>query len=201
MSIFVSVENENLRSNYNAEDFFLLGLLRQDNHDAFDKLFKKYYSMLCAYAHRLVGIEDSEEIVQEVMLWLWENRNEVIIETSLNQYLFRMTYRKALNLLVREQIKSKVEAAFYERIQEEINDTDYGQIKELREKIKEAIEALPESYREAFMMHRFKDMSYKEIADVLNVSTQTVAYRIQQSLKLLRVSLKEYLPSLLWLLG
>ncbi len=60
---------------------------------------------------------------------------------------------------------------------------------------------MPESYREAFMMHRFKDMSYKEIADVLNVSTQTVAYRIQQSLKLLRVSLKEYLPSLLWLLG
>ena len=50
--------------------------------------------MLCAYAHRLVSLEDAEEIVQEVMLWLWENRGDLIIESSLNQYLFKIDVYK-----------------------------------------------------------------------------------------------------------
>ena len=60
---------------------------------------------------------------------------------------------------------------------------------------------MSDSYREAFVMHRFKELSYKEIAEVLDVSPQTVAYRIQQALKLLHVSLKDYLPMLVWLVG
>lgn len=160
-------------------------------------------TILCcvAYAHRLVSLEDAEEIVQEVMLWLWENRGDLIIESSLNQYLFKMTYRRVLNHLTREQVKTKAEAAFYERTQAALCEVDYGRFEELDRKIKEAMAALPDSYREAFVMHRFKELSYKEIAEVLDVSPQTVAYRIQQALKLLRVSLKDYLPMLVWLVG
>ena len=66
----------------------------------------------------------------------------------------------------------------------------------LSQKIDEAIAALPESYREAFVMHRFKGMSYKEIAEQLQVSSKTVDYRIQQALKQLRRDLKEFLPLL-----
>ena len=58
---------------------------------------------------------------------------------------------------------------------------------------------LPPSYREAFVMHRFQQMSYKEIADQLHVSTKTVDYRIQQALKQLRTDLKDYLPLLILL--
>lgn len=187
--------------NHTIEDLSMLDALRQGDGTAFDNLFKRYYPMLCAYAHRLVGVEDAEEIVQGVMLWLWENRGDLIIESSLNQYLFKMTYRRALNHLTREQIKTKAEAAFYERTQAALCDVDYDQFEELDRKIKEAMAALPDSYREAFMMHRFKELSYKEIAEVLEVSPQTVAYRIQQALKLLRISLKDYLPLLMWLVG
>ena len=87
-------------------------------------------------------------------------------------------------------MKTKAEAAFYERTQAALCEVDYGRFEELDRKIKEAMAALPDSYREAFVMHRFKELSYKEIAEVLDVSPQTVAYRIQQALKLLRVSLK-----------
>ena len=62
------------------------------------------------------------------------------------------------------------------------------------------VTALPESYRQAFVMHRFRDMSYKEIAETLEVSPKTVDYRIQQALKQLRIDLKDYLPLLLPLL-
>ena len=192
-AIFVRKENSYYTMNHTVEDLSLLNALRQGDGNAFDHLFRRYYPMLCAYAHRLVSLEDAEEIVQEVMLWLWENRGDLIIESSLNQYLFKMTYRRVLNHLTREQVKTKAEAAFYERTQAALCEVDYARF--------EAMAALPDSYREAFVMHRFKELSYKEIAEVLDVSPQTVAYRIQQALKLLRVSLKDYLPMLVWLVG
>ena len=69
-------------------------------------------------------------------------------------------------------------------------------MEELTKRIEEAIAALPESYRESFV-HRFRDMSYKEIAETLGVSPKTIDYRIQQALKQLRTDLKDYLPLLL----
>lgn len=200
-TIFVHKENSYYTMNHTVEDLSLFNALRQGDGNSFDHLFRRYYPLLCAYAHRLVSLEDAEEIVQEVMLWLWENRGDLIIESSLNQYLFKMTYRRVLNHLTREQVKTKAEAAFYERTQAALCEVDYGRFEELDRKIKEAMAALPDSYRKAFVMHRFKELSYKEIAEVLDVSPQTVAYRIQQALKLLRVSLKDYLPMLVWLVG
>lgn len=63
------------------------------------------------------------------MLWLWENRGDLIIESSLNQYLFKMTYRRVLNHLTREQVKTKAEAAFYERTQAALCEVDYGRLR------------------------------------------------------------------------
>ena len=96
-TIFVHKENSYYTMNHTVEDLSLFNALRQGDGNSFDHLFRRYYPMLCAYAHRLVSLEDAEEIVQEVMLWLWENRGDLIIESSLNQYLFKMTYRRVLN--------------------------------------------------------------------------------------------------------
>lgn len=78
-----------------------------------------------------------------------------------------------------------------------LQETDVCQLNELSKQLRKALDELPESYRKAFVMHRFKGMNYKEIADLLEVSQKTVAYRIQQALKLLRIKLKDYLPLLL----
>jgi RNA polymerase sigma-70 factor (ECF subfamily) len=150
--------------------------------------------MLCAYARRFVELEDAEEIVQEIMLWIWEKHSELIIESSLSQYLFKMTYHRALNLIAKKEIINRAEAVFYTKNQEMPEDVNYYQIKELTKRIEKAIAALPESYQTAFIMHRFKGMSYKDIAVTYNVSPKTIDYRIQQALKLLREDLKDYLP-------
>ena len=73
-------------------------------------------------------------------------------------------------------------------------------VEELSRKIEEALQRLPDSYREAFELNRFQHMTYGEIATCLEVSSKTVDYRIQQALKLLRVELKDYLPILLAIL-
>ena len=78
-------------------------------------------------------------------------------------------------------------------------DRFFTNSKELKRRIKEVVDALPPIYREAFVMHRFKNKSYKEIAEFLQISPKTVDYRIQQALKQLRITLKDYLPQIMLL--
>lgn len=186
----------NLRTQ-SLEEVHLLSALKAGERKAFDRLFRQYYPPLCAYCHRLVELEDAEEIVQDVMLWLWENRERLTIESSLSHYLFKTVYHRALNLIHQKMIKGRADTLFYEERREMLQNIDVYQVEELIRHIREAIAALPDSYREAFVMHRFRDMSYKEIAATLDVSPKTVDYRIQQALKQLRTDLKDYLPLLL----
>lgn len=189
-----------MKETYQSDNDFLLSAVQRGDQKAFDILFRRYYPMLCAYGHRFVELEDAEEIVEDSLLWIWENRETLVIESSLNSYLFKMVYRRALNKLAHIDATQRADTRFYEEMQEMLQDTDYYQIEELAKRIEDAVAALPESYREAFVMHRFRDMSYKEIAETLGVSPKTIDYRIQQALKQLRVDLKDYLPLLLPLL-
>jgi len=177
-----------------TEERFLLPAMQQGDLKAYGVLFRRYYPMLCAYAAKFVELKDAEEIVQDVMLWLWENRETQTFETSLSQYLFRTVYHRAINLIVRHQSRLRADTLFYENMQKMLQDTDFYQLEELQKRIREAVDALPPAYREAFVMHRFDNKSYKEIAEILQVSPKTVDYRIQQALKQLRVTLKDYLP-------
>ena len=186
-----------MKETYQSDNDFLLSAVQRGDQKAFDTLFRRYYPMLCAYGHRFVELEDAEEIVEDSLLWIWENRETLVIESSLNSYLFKMVYRRALNKLAHIDATQRADTRFYEEMQEMLQDTDYYQIEELAKRIEDAVAALPESYREAFVMHRFRDMSYKEIAEILGISPKTVDYRIQQALKQLRVDLKDYLPLLL----
>ena len=189
-----------MKGTYQSDNDFLLSAVQRGDQKAFDTLFRRYYPMLCAYGHRFVELEDAEEIVEDSLLWIWENRETLVIESSLNSYLFKMVYRRALNKLAHIDATQRADTRFYEEMQEMLQDTDYYQIEELAKRIEDAVAALPVSYREAFVMHRFRDMSYKEIAETLGVSPKTIDYRIQQALKQLRMDLKDYLPLLLPLL-
>lgn len=189
-----------MKETYQSDNDFLLSAVQRGDQKAFDTLFRRYYPMLCAYGQRFVELEDAEEIVEDSLLWIWENRETLVIESSLNSYLFKMVYRRALNKIAHIDATQRADTRFYEEMQEMLQDTDYYQIEELTKRIEDAVAALPESYQEAFVMHRFRDMSYKEIAETLGVSPKTIDYRIQQALKQLRTDLKDYLPLLLPLL-
>ena len=191
------MEGEKLQT---TEERFLLSAMQHGDLKAYGVLFRRYYPILCAYATKFVELKDAEEIVQDVMLWLWENRETQTFETSLSQYLFKTVYHRAINQIVRHQSQLSADTLFYENMQEMLQDTDFYQLEELQRRIREAVDALPPAYREAFVMHRFDNKSYKEIAEILQVSPKTVDYRIQQALKQLRITLKDYLPLILLLL-
>lgn len=175
-------------------------LLKAGDEGMFDSVYRFYYKGLCAFASQYVGVAECEEVVQEVMMWLWENRKMLVPEMSLKSLLFTMVKNKCLNSIAHTQIKQQVHERLYEKYRRLFEDPDFYLEGELMELLDKAINKLPAEYREAFVLNRFDNLTYNEIAEQTGVSSKTIAYRISQALKILRVELKDYLPLLLWLL-
>ena len=118
-------------SDTKSKDTSLVTAMQNEDRSAFDMLFQKYYSVLCAYCYRFVRLEDAEEIVQDVMLWLWENRERPIIEYSLKQYLFKAVYHRCMTRIVQNEVKQRADTAYHERMSAMLQDVDIYQINEL----------------------------------------------------------------------
>lgn len=159
--------------------------------DAFDAFFVRYYSMLCAYAQHWVGAADAEEIVQDVMVWFWENKDTHHFDVSMVGYFFKTVKNRSLNQLYKRRHQQMASDFFLQNSLE--NDIDYVVVEQLTTQITKAVDQLPDNIKEAFVMNRFHGMTYAQIAKKKQVSTQTIAYRISQALSILRIKLKDYL--------
>ena len=96
------------------DDNNLITLLQQGDRNAYKQLFIKYYSPLCEYASQYISDDDSEELVQELMLFLWETRENLVIETSLKSYLFISTKHRCLNAIRKNQYHERIHNQIYE---------------------------------------------------------------------------------------
>lgn len=174
--------------------------LKSGSQEAFEKLYRFYYRGLCAFSSQYVSLAEAEEIVQDTMMWLWENKEKLNPELSVKSFLFTTVKNKSLNLITREDIKRKVHQEIIDSFEEEFEDPDLFLNKELMATYRHAMKKLPAEFRQVFEMNRIQHLTHKEIAQALGISPQTVNYRISQTLKLLRIELKEYLPVILLLL-
>lgn len=198
--MFMFVGNKKLNTVI-TENEQTLHLLNAGDESAFDTVYKQYYRGLCAFASQYVAETEIEEIVQETMMWLWENRTSLIPELSLKSLLFMMVKNKCLNNITHNQIKQRVHEKLFAKFENQFEDPDFYIENELIALAAKAIRELPEDYRKAFKMNRFDNLTYNEIAERTGVSPKTVAYRISQALKILRVELKDYMPLLMVLLN
>ena len=138
-----------------------------------------------------------------VMMWLWENRCTLMEELTLKTLLFTIVKNKALNRLSHFEIKRKVHQEIVDKYDSEFNNPDFYLSDELFPfYMKKALKKnFRKEYLEAYEMNRNQHLTHKEIAEKLNVSPQTINYRIGQALKLLRVALKDYLPLFILIFG
>ena len=87
------------------------------DEQAFDTVYKQYYRGLCAFASQYVTVPESEEIVQDVMMWLWENRKSLVADMSLKSLLFTIVRNKCLNTICHIQVKQQVHERLYAKFQ------------------------------------------------------------------------------------
>jgi len=180
----------------------LLEGLKKGDKLIFEEIYREYYIPLCYYCLRYTeNFEDSEEIVQELFLKLWEKHEELEINSSLNAYLYRAIQNYALNFLSKEKTKDK----YIVLNDKQPYDTfENGLVKleeeELRKILKLAILKLPEKRRRIFELSRFDGYKYRKIANQLSISVKTVENQMTKALKYLRVVLKEYVPVLIFIM-
>lgn len=165
----------------------------------FEKVYRHYYQWLCSFGSQYVSLDEAEEIVQDTMLWLWENRTSLNPNLSLKSFLFTIVKNKALNQIHHSHIKRRAYDAIALEHKEEFENPKFYMENELFVLYKKALTKLDPKLREAYELTRKKNLTHKQIAEMLNVSHQTVNYRIGQALKSLRVELKDYLPLLAFL--
>lgn len=183
-----------------TNDEELLQLIKADDMKAFDEIFRRFYPLLCAYANQFVGLDDSQDIAQDTMTWLWQNRKLETIKTSIKSYLFKIVKNKCITLINHNEMKQRVFTSLLNEDNDIYDSPNFFIIEDIINNIEKALNNLPESYRQAFLMNRFQNFTYKEIADKLAISPKTVDYRIQQALKILRAQLKDYLPLLTFII-
>lgn len=174
------------------EQLLLNGILEGDTR-AYKEMFVKFYSPLCEYVSQFISDVEAEELVQDLMLHIWEKRKYLAVETSLKSYLFVAAKNRTFNAIRNEQYRKRVHAILYEKLKEQFEDPDYYMVEELAIRIQSAIKELPEKYKQVFEMSRFGENTNSEIATNLGISIKTVEYRITKSLKILRIKLKDYM--------
>ena len=167
----------------------------------FEACYKFYYRGLCSFASRWVPVAAAEDIVQDTMLYIWENRDKLLEELSLKGLLFMIVRNKALDRIAHQTVRHRVHRQLTERFSERFESPDFYLGSELSRLYNEALAQLPERTRLIFEMSRLKGMTHQQIAAELNVSPQAVNYHIGQALRSLSIALKDYLPLLIWLLA
>jgi RNA polymerase sigma-70 factor (ECF subfamily) len=158
---------------------------------------------MVAFAKKyLKDIDLAKEIVHEAFLKLWEKRDEVDTSKSVKSYLYTSVYNRSLNYIRDNKKFDKTEGKTELLEQAENWDSSNQMIAdEIQAKITQTLDDLPEKCRQIFMMSRYEELKYKEIAEKLNISIKTVETQMTKALKALRKNLAEYMTILLIMLA
>jgi RNA polymerase sigma-70 factor, ECF subfamily len=170
--------------------------------DQFEFVFKTHFKGLNAYAYTILhSVTQAEEIVQEVFYKLWEKRTQLDIQSSLKAYLYRSVHNESLNHLKHQKVIAEHKRYTMQTQKEYDEENDPGirlGTRDLEDKIRLALNELPEQCRTIFQLSRFESMKYHEIAGQLGLSVKTVENQMGKALKRLRLKLAEYLPFFLF---
>ena len=173
-------------------------VLNHDNIYKLEKLFNENYAAVLLYSISIVrDKDDAEDIVQRAFISLWRKMDDGDFHLSARAYLYKSVYHSSLDLLKHKKVKKRYEDETKRKIVHSINSEE----KELNNKIEYAINGLPEQCRKIFKMSRYDGLKYKQIATALTISEKTVENQMGKALKILRETLKDYLPVILLLLN
>jgi RNA polymerase sigma-70 factor (ECF subfamily) len=170
----------------------LVALLKQGNEQALKEIFTRYNKLLYSYAYKkLEDQEEAKDLVQDLFIRLWSNRESFLLKTSLPSYLFRAVRNRALDIFAHKKIKSDYVASFQAFIDLPQSTTDYlVREKDISALIDREIQSLSPKMREIFILSRKENYSHKEIARKIGISEETVTKQIKRALKILRLRLK-----------
>ena len=173
----------------------LLSLLKEGDMVAFDMIYEKYCKRLYGFVIRYVKQKiDAEEVVQEVFIKIWENREKINVYSSFESYIFTISYNSVITLLRKrvlekkyiEHLKSSQKEGAFELI-------DEIYFNELNNKVNSLLNELTPRQREIFLLSREEGLTHDKIAQKLGISPNTVKNHLVATLSFLKLNIDDRL--------
>lgn len=159
--------------NFKNDDYELVQDYLSGDQQAFNNLARKYQERIYWHARRMLGDhDDAHEIVQQVLLVMYNKLSTFNFSSSLYTWIFKITYTRSLNLLKKRNLKrlltftstDEIENTGYENVTSEL------ETREKFKKMERLLAKLPVKQREIFIMRNFDDLSYDEISSITGKS-------------------------------
>lgn len=177
----------------------IAGIQRRDKQ-VIQQLVSRYHKQVIKTAYYfLKSMDDAEDLAQEVCIEILESVGKFKGDSSFSTWIYRITVNKSLNFIrkhKRNQLMENIENLFRKSIsgnqpemaEPAVNDTGIED-NERAALIHEAIHRLPENQKTAFILSKYDELSYKQIADVMNISLASVESLLQRAKQNLQKSL------------
>ena len=178
-------------------DHEMLTLLRAGESQAFSEIYERYWESLSLYTLKVIqSKEDALDIVQEVFVSVWKRRAELNIEVSLSAYLFKCVRNLSVKYIEKNITKRNFLSSLSLSLKEsELTSIDALELKELEIKIDNAVAKLPPKMREIYLLSRQENLSYRQIAEQLEIAETTVKKQVSNALKILRLEVSTLTPT------
>lgn len=180
-----------METNGNKDEEANVELLKQSDHNAFNTLFRSYAPKLYRFSYGyLKSADEAEEIVQDTFIKIWEKRASIDTSASFSGFIFTIAHHLILNRLrkIRNEIQCKVIVA--RNLVPVQNETEETILHNELEKVRrEALVELPPKRRIIYQMIREDGMTYKQVAEQLNISVKTVEAQMTEAIKHFRAKL------------
>lgn len=166
--------------------------IKEGNVAAFKEFFNYYQPRIVHYIYCYVHNKSvAEDIAQDTFFEFWKARGRIDTALSPKSFLYKIARNKSLNYLTRLHHTVAIDdEEEYLSLNSGNNITEKIDTDALIKKIEKAINNLPPRCRSVFILSRYNELSYNEIADALNISLQTVKNQINKALSILRKELE-----------
>ena len=162
--------------------------------EAFRQIYRKYTPVMQAFAAKFTDVSTAQDLVQDVFMRVWVNRERSPIHSDMQSYLFHAVRNRCINHL--EHLKVRASYETREIIDLQIREVEFFQSpeqllirQEQIDRVRAEIDKLPGKTREAFKMAYLENRKAAEIAEEMHVSVRTVETQIYKALKTLRAVL------------
>ena len=184
-----------------ASDKILLSEFKKGNDQALTHIMDHYHKPLCFYAYSLSNDYDgAKDIVQNIIINLWEHRKALPDIKSLKSYLYKSVYNEFLNQLRTSSRMMVFEKEYFEALKDFVDNQDESKTRQQIAVLDLEIEKLSPKCKETFLLCKREGLTYVEIADHLNISIKTVENHMVKAFSVLRKKMKEKMNLLLLLI-
>ncbi len=168
--------------------------MKAGDRESFNQVFRRYYSPMVRFCIRYVADSDlASEIVQDLFVKLWSNREKISFNTSFESYMLTSVRNSALTYINKERSHAEANLRVFSEESDNTDPSETLQSNNLEESYRKILKDMPEKRREVFLASRYDGLKYSEIAEKLGISQKTVEAQMSAAIKQLKDGLKAYL--------